>query len=135
MVRWILVGLVIVGGAGWLGLLHVSGGPIVRVVNDSPAAMAGVTVTTSGGVAHFGSLEVGEARCCPVRVRGESSLLLSFTVGAEERTTNEMSYLESTGGYCEVLRVGSRFEVSSEWNGSGCGFVHASVCRLTRRCS
>jgi hypothetical protein len=135
IVRWIVALLVALAGAGWLLLTQMMGSPVVCVVNQSSHPLGDVLVTTSGGSRSFGKLDPHERRCCPVEARGESGLAISFVGGGKSASAEDLAYLESSGGYCEVLRISEGFTVTSLWREGGCGLFESLACRLTRRCS
>ena len=83
----------------------------------------------------LGELNPGDERCCPVEVRGESDLAISFSVAGRSASAGDLAYLEPEGGYCERIRVNESLSIANAEERSSCGVFQSLACRLTRGCT
>jgi len=135
MVRKALGSLLFLCAVGWVAALQGTGPPVVCIVNEAATSLSNVVLTTTGGRKAVGELAPGARRCCLVEALGESGLAISFTTSGRSVSADDLAYLESSGGYCEVVRVDAEMQVTSAFRDPKCSFLASLACRLTRRCS
>lgn len=79
---------------------------IVIIKNDSGQAVSDVRVEMREGVQVLGTLGPGDHRRLRVYPQGESDFKVSFRTPEQRLVSAPGSYIESTGGYRVVARIG-----------------------------
>jgi hypothetical protein len=87
--------------------------PVVTIVNSSTVTLSNVVVSGSGFSNSVGNIAAGASHKLTVHPSGESDLRVVFDAGDRHIDTNDLAYLEASGGYRVSVTIQPDLKVSA----------------------
>lgn len=87
------------------------GYPLISLVNRSSYELSSVQVDGRGFSDMLPNIQPGKSRSVVVRPQGESGISISFKADGKAVKTENLSYIESSGGYCVTFEIDASLEI------------------------
>src|SRR6266508_2153159 len=83
----------------------VFGPPVITIENQSALRLSQIQVIGTGFSQSVSDIQPGDQRTIVVHPTSESGLKIEFIANGKHMSTDDLAYIEPSGGYCERLVI------------------------------